>query len=98
MLNVKDGLAMARRKRSPFGSWSLLALVGLLLAERRLNRGAPIGNRDTRRPGWRLIARELLLRRLGFYSPTGIFVRFAAAIVRRFTGRGRFDGGFAAPR
>lgn len=96
MFNVKDGFSMARRGRSPFGLWSMLALVGLLLAERRLNRGAAIG-RDARRPGWWLISRELLLRRLGFYSPTGIFVRLAAAIVRRFTGRGRFGGGFAAP-
>ncbi len=96
MLHVKDGLSMARHGRSPFGFWSLLALVGLLLAERRMNHGAPIGSRDARRPGWRLIARELLLRRLGIYSPTGIFVRLAAAIVRRFTGR--FGGGFAAPR
>jgi hypothetical protein len=87
---------MARRRRSPFGLWSMLALVGLLLAERRLSREALFG-RDARRPGWWLISRELLLRRLGFYSPTGIFVRLAAAIVRRFTGRGRFGGGFAAP-
>ena len=87
---------MARRGRSPSGFWSLLALVGLLLAERRLNRGTPL-TRDTRRPGWWLIGRELFLRRLGFYSRTGIFVRLVAAIVRRFTGRRGFGGGFAAP-
>ncbi len=87
---------MARHSRSPFSLWSLLALAALLLAERRLDRAAPTG-RGARRPGWWLISRELLLRRFGFYGPTGIAVRLVAAIVRRFTGRGGFGGGFATP-
>lgn len=81
MAHTNEGIVMRRRKR--FGKMSLALAAGLFLAERILRRrGAELW--PVRLSGWRSLATRLALRRLGYFSPTGIALRLGVRLLRRY--------------
>lgn len=87
---------MWRRKHGRLGKASLALGIGFLLAERYLTRRGigslpaltGTGVRWTplreRLGGWQGITSRLILRRLGYYSPTGIALRLGVRVLRRY--------------
>lgn len=73
------------RRRRRFGRYPFLLGLALLMFNRRLFRRSVLGRGFGGRPfGWRGLARDFMFMRYPIFTPTGIAMRVASRMVRRF--------------
>lgn len=74
---------MYRRRR--YSRYPFLLGLGLLLFNRRLFRRSVLRSGTYRQPfGWRGLARDFMYLRYPIFTPTGIAMRIASRMFRRF--------------